>query len=58
MSASAGRSPQVSLNCDEGRHSRCLGTVYVPQFDGSKHIVPCQCIVSNCGHGPDAKADA
>lgn len=39
---------QVSANCAEGRHYRCLGTVQ----DG-RRLQKCLCPVEDCGHGSD-----
>lgn len=43
----------VSRMCAEGKHGRCLGTVFVyPPVDG-KRLVPCRCPVEDCGHGTE-----
>ena len=45
--------PRVSLNCANGTHLRCLGTVY----DVHAGLVQCGCPEPDCGHGTDnAKA--
>lgn len=39
---------QVSANCAEGKHNRCLGTV-----QEGRRLVACLCPVEDCGHGSD-----
>ena len=44
----------VSRKCANGDHHRCLGTVAVyPPIDGHT-LVPCECTVEGCNHGPAA----
>lgn len=46
---------RVSRNCAEGRHHRCLGTVYVhPPVDGT-HLAECACPRRGCGHGTEVE---
>lgn len=49
---------RVSRNCHEGRHKRCLGTVYVLPPVNGEYLVPCQCKVRGCEHGTEVEKRA
>lgn len=43
---------EVSKNCAEGRHHRCLGTVAVYPPKKGRAMIECQCDAPDCDHGP------
>lgn len=42
---------RISLNCAEGKHLLCHGTVYVWPPEPDRRFRPCECPVQDCGHG-------
>lgn len=43
---------EVSKNCAENRHHRCLGTVAVYPPVNGRTLVECECTAPGCTHGP------
>lgn len=46
---------RVSRLCAEGKHSRCLGSVFIYPAEHGQHSAPCQCPTPDCGHGTEAE---
>lgn len=45
----------VSRNCADGKHRRCLATVYIYPPEGGERIVPCDCDDPACDHATEAE---